>query len=374
MTAIADQALAEVLATGEELLSRRAGSSLTLSDSEDLGGTGRSTVLRARVADNPLDSVRTVVVKVLDDDAPSSSFLREVAAYRYATALPTASRPGPQLLAADEEARMLVLTDLGHGRGMTELLGEGVDAAARAVSAWGQALGRMHAATVGGEDDFAVLLRRAAGGDLGESPDEVAAAARHAADQAPRLAAELGAELDARLAGDLVAACALFTGGELRAFSPSDVGPENILINEDGVQFMDYEFGGFRDASLDVAYGLVTFPALLGELSAPRQADLEKRLVDAWRAEVESLWPAIGRDAGLDRRLLLARVLWVWLGTHWLVLGGARGHDWALHTTDTRVALSRWRDLADAARRAGDDELAQAADAMAAALQRHWFE
>ncbi|GAA3960879.1 hypothetical protein [Gordonia caeni] len=374
MTAIAEQHLAEVLATGEALLARRAGSSITLTDPEDLGGTGRSVVVRARLLDNPLATGRTVVIKVLDEDAPTAPFLREVAAYRYATALPNQSRPGPQLLASDPASRMLVLTDLGHGRGMVELLGENPAAARRGVSAWGQALGRMHAATVGGENDFDALLRLTAGRGTEGSRDEVATQARAARDGATALTARLGMELPPRLADDLAAGCRLFAGGDLRAFSPSDVGPENILINEDGVQFMDYEFGAFRDASLDVAYALVTFPAYLAEGSVRRRVDLETQLVDAWRSEVQGLWPSVGSDASLARLVLVARTLWVWLSTHWMVTGGTGGHDWALHTSDARLVLTRWADLADAARRAGDDELLDAVEATERALRLFWFD
>lgn len=374
MTVIADQLLAEVLTIGQALLARRAGASITLTDPEDLGGTGRSAVVRARLLDNPLATGRTVVIKVLDDDAPNAPFLREVAAYRYATALPQQSRPGPQLLASDPDSRMLVLTDLGHGRPMIELLGEKPAAATRGVSAWGQALGRMHAATVGGEDDFDALLRLTAGRGAGSSRDEVASAARTARDGATELAERLGITLPRRLADDLAAGCRLFTGGDLRAFSPSDVGPENILINEDGVQFMDYEFGAFRDASLDVAYALVTFPAFLAESAVRRRAELEEQLVDAWRSEVQGLWPAVGSDSGLARRVLIARTLWVWLSTHWMVTGGLGGHEWALHTSDARLVLTRWADLADAARRAGDDELVDAAEQTERALRLFWFE
>lgn len=374
MTLLAEEQLAGALATGESLLTRRAGSPVTLTDPEDLGGTGRSTVVRARLGENPLAAGRSVVIKVLDDDAPIAPFLREVAAYRYATALPNQSRPGPLLLAADEESRMLVLTDLGHGRGMVGMLSEGAEAAARGVSAWGQALGRMHAATVGGDDDFAALLRRTVGRGPQISPDEVAAQAYACRDGGHTLVARLGIELAPRLAADLDEGCRLFAEGDLRAFSPSDVGPENILLNEDGVQFMDYEFGAFRDGTLDVAYALVTFPAYLAENAVRRRGDLEKRLVDAWRAEVEPLWPVARRGGELTRRLLVARTLWVWLSTHWLVTGGARGHDWALHATDARVVLTRWADLADAASRAGDAELTAAAEQMERALRLFWFE
>ena len=374
MTVIEQALLTEALATGEALLTRRAGAQVTLTDPDDLGGTGRSTVVRARLVENPLTAGRTVVIKVIDDDAPSAPFLREVAAYRYATALPNTSRPGPQLVAVDEKARVLVLTDLGHGRGMIELLGEDRGAAARAVSAWGQALGRMHAATMGGEEDFGALLRRTAGRGPAADVDEVQRQVLAARDGAPALADRLGIALPPRLSADLDSGLCLFDAGDLRAFSPSDVGPENILINEDGVQFMDYELGAFRDASLDVAYALVTFPAYLAESAVSFREDLEKMLVDAWRSEVQGLWPVLRRDPDTDRRLLDARVLWVWLSTHWMVTGGANGHDWALNTGDARVVLTRWADLVDAARRAQDTELAAAAEEMEHALRLFWFE
>ncbi|MFZ2509794.1 MAG: hypothetical protein WAW85_01705 [Gordonia sp. (in: high G+C Gram-positive bacteria)] len=373
MTVFAEELLTEVLTAAEALLSRRAGSAVSLRDPEELGGSGRSVVVRARLLDNPLAADRTVVIKMLTDDAPVAPFEREVAAYQYATALPNASRPGPQLIASDPAARMLVLTDLGDGRPMLDLLGEGASTVRRGVSAWGQALGRMHAATVGGEDDFAVLLSRTVRDSAG-GPDAVLAQALAARDGAGELAGRLGIALPGPIHECLTAGCRLFTDGDLRAFSPADVGPENILINSDGVQFMDYEFGSFRDASLDVGYALVTFPNALGESTVPLRAELEKDLVDAWRSEVQGLWPIVGRDRDLQHRLLIARTLWVWLSTRWLVTGGSRGHDWSLHTSDARVLATRWADLADAARLAHDPDLADAADQVSRALHQFWFE
>lgn len=374
MTAFAEDVLAEVLTAAEALLGRRAGSTVSLRDPEELGGAGRSTVVRARLLDNPLADDRTVVIKMLTDDAPAAPFQREVAAYQYATALPNASRPGPQLIASDPAARMLVLTDLGDGRPMPELLGEDVETVRRGVSAWGQALGRTHAATVGGEDDFIALLSRTVGAESRLGPNEVLTQARAARDGASALAERLGIALPAPIADNLAAGCQLFVDGDLRAFSPADVGPENILINCDGVQFMDYEWGAFRDASLDVAYALVTFPGNLGEATVALRAELEKDLVDAWRSEVQGLWPIVRRDRDLHARLLIARTLWVWLSTHWMITGGSGGHDWALHTADARVVATRWADLADAARRAGDTDLADAADQLSRALHLFWFE
>jgi hypothetical protein len=51
------------LAAAERLLSRRAGATIVLADPEDLGGSDRSVVARARVALNPFSLPRTLVVK-----------------------------------------------------------------------------------------------------------------------------------------------------------------------------------------------------------------------------------------------------------------------------------------------------------------------
>ncbi|MBV9920367.1 MAG: hypothetical protein JOY78_05865, partial [Pseudonocardia sp.] len=51
------------LAAAERILSRRTGATIVLADPEDLGGSDRSVVARARVAHNPFSLPRTLVVK-----------------------------------------------------------------------------------------------------------------------------------------------------------------------------------------------------------------------------------------------------------------------------------------------------------------------
>ncbi|MFT4043712.1 MAG: hypothetical protein QM673_11175, partial [Gordonia sp. (in: high G+C Gram-positive bacteria)] len=318
MTVITESRIASVLRAAEVLLSRRAGSAVVLADPEDLGGGGRTAVIRVRVAQNPLSMDRTLVIKALPEHEDPHAFHREIASYKFATALPTESRPGPQLIASDPEVRLMVLSDLGRGHPMTTLLGGGdVVEITRAVSAWGQALGRMHAATVGGEGDFRALVRRGAAGTAGR--DILRDEAARAVAELPARMADLGVVLPADVGDALDGACALFDEGEYRAFSPSDVGPENILLNDDGVQFMDYEWGGFRDATLDIAYALVTFSAQLGRTGVEHRPDLEVSMVDAWRSEVVSIWPALERDRVMYRSVLTARLLWAWLATVWML-------------------------------------------------------
>lgn len=396
MTVITESRITSVVRAAEALLSHRAGSAVVLDDPEDLGGSGRTTVVRVRVAQNPLSLDRSLVIKALPEHEDPQAFHREIASYKYATALPNESRPGPQLIASDTDLRIMVLSDLGHGRSMLEYLA-GVDPVetSRAVSAWGQALGRMHAATVGGEGDFLALLRRGPSGMQGR--DILRDEALRSIDSVVGHAAALDVEVPEQVVESLRTAATLFDEGDHRAFSPSDVGPENILLNDDGVQFMDYEWGGFRDATLDIAYALVTITAQLPPRTTARATDLEVSMVDAWRSEVHSIWPALAHEREMQRKVLLARQLWVWLSTVWMlpsdplaptrpdadveapdfepadVTAAGFTHDWALHTNDPRVIVSRWTDLAAAAGRAGDEEIAVFATAMGVALQRIWL-
>ncbi|GAB18251.1 hypothetical protein GOEFS_050_00290 [Gordonia effusa NBRC 100432] len=392
MTVLADNHLSGAVDAAERLLTTRAGAPVSLADAEDLGGSGRTTVVRARVAQNPVSMDRTLVIKSLPPHEDPRSFQREVVSYQYVTALPNESRPGPQLIASDYDRRLLVLSDLGNGQSMKDLLsGTDVVATSRAVSAWGQALGRMHAATLGGEEDFAALLRRG-NGKVGVSDDVGERWARLATSSAASAAALLDVELPDAVAQMLEAGCELFAGGDHRAFSPSDVGPENILLNDDGVQFMDYEWGGFRDAMLDIAYAVATFGQHLSTINLGRRAELESALVDAWRSEVEGIWPRLRNDDELNSRLLTAWLLWSWLSTVWMLPEGTfdtdpaplpggivedpasvLSHDWALHSNDPRVIVARWTDLADAAARSGETQVAEFASSVGLALQRAWL-
>ncbi|GED97882.1 hypothetical protein [Gordonia crocea] len=387
MTAIVDAPIESALTTAETVLSARAGTPVSLSDPEDLGGSGRSVVVRVRASRNPVSPDRTLVIKALGADDEAESFHREIAAYQYATSLSGDSRPGPQLIAYDAARRVIVLSDLGTGRSMADLLaGPDVEEVSRAVSAWGQALGRMHAATIGGEEDFNALVRRSHARILHGAPTTWAA---RVAAELPGVAQSLGVDLPESVIARLDDAVRLFDEGDFRSFSPSDVGPENILINADGVRFMDYEWGGFRDATLDVAYGLVTFPEHLGSRPAAARAALETALVDGWRSEAQAVWPAMADGAAIADLVASARLLWVWLST--VVFVGvaddtpAEGleqmmlaHDWAISTTDPRVACARWLDLADSAERAAGRnprlrDLGTFSAAFAAALRREWL-
>lgn len=350
----------------EGLLSRRVGAPVELGEPEDLGGSGRTLVMRVRVLHNNPLLPRTIVIKQLRaadhaDVEYSEAFAREGAAYKFATALPVDSRPGPQLLASDAEARILVLQDLGDGETMADRLGRTPSpGAATVLSAWAQALGRMHAGTYGRERDLSTLARRE---HTDSRNDPVAGEAARAAEVVPQVVGGV----DDTTRAVLDAAMALFTEGPFRAFSPSDVGPDNTHVVGGAVRFLDYEWAGFRDGALDVAYVLLTYPECTPDGHEP---ELDVAIVEAWRSEVVRLWPRLADDVSLRRHVTTAKLAWLTLATYW-ALGldsGSRidaGHLDSLSAWSSEDLAERWDRLAAADPRVRDFAVAAAKEVRA---------
>jgi hypothetical protein len=361
------------LAAAERLLSRRSGAGVVLADPEDLGGSDRSVVARARVARNPFSLPRTVVVKHYlgrpDPDRPDP-FHYEVASCQLFTALPTDSRPSPVLIAHDQQSRLLVLEDLGRSSTLADkLFGPDPVSARHCLLSWARALGRMQAATAGREGDFGALLRR-----QGERSwrDPIAEDAREALAGLPELLlAELGVPVPPAAVVEAHETARLLGGTRYRAFSPSDTCPDNNLVTSHGVRFVDFEWGCFRDVVLDAAYFRVPFPGCEASFALPQ--GLAEAMVVAWRNEIASVWPDLDEPERLERRLTDAQLLWAWLCTWWL-LPRIRTRDVPVGQDATRsprisTALGHyWRQLASAAGSAGLPATAELGNAVAAAL------
>jgi hypothetical protein len=382
MTAILADHVSEVVAAAEKLLTRRTGAPVTLVDPVDLGGSGRSIVLRVRVAENPFSLPRTLVIKQVREESgvsgaravdpddlagdSGSAFLREAVSYQFATALATDSRPGAELLASDLDARLLVLSDLGDATPISALLEHSdADTVTNTLMAMAQALGRMHAATVGREEDFTALLRRA---EVAHCDDTVAEQVERAVPAVPRLLAEiLGVDVSPELTDQVARAAKLFESGRFRAFSPSDLCPDNIIVNDEGVRFLDYEWGGFRDAMLDIAYALVSFPGCL--CSIDLSEDRTQAMIEAWRAEVVGMWPALADDNVLAARMVEAQLIWVWLSTYLFLpenhtrIAAVREHH--LSVPRSEALIQRWDKLARSADHAGNTVVAHHARTIA---------
>ncbi|MFD6159301.1 phosphotransferase family protein [Nocardia sp. NPDC060256] len=389
MTALLAERAAEVVSAAQQLLTKRMGAPVKLSDPIELSGSGRTTVLRVRVAENAFSLPRTLIVKQVRGHshdrttgglAPGvasidSAFLREAVSYQFTTALSREQRPGAYLIAHSLPERLLILSDLGENSLLTQMLQSGAEPATRnGLMAFAQALGRMHAATVGREADFVALLRRV---DVVHRVDGIAQQAESAIAEVPGLLQrELGIEVPGEIAERIVRGNRLFSAGRFRAFSPSDLCPDNVILNEEGARFLDYEWGGFRDATLDIAYALVSFPGCLCDFELSRER--ARQMVEAWRSEVVGVWPALADDEIMSERILEARLIWVWLSTYWFLpadharIAAAREH--GLSVPRSEALINRWAALAEDARCTGDDIVGDFAEDVSAMLEERWSE
>ncbi|MGH3877176.1 MAG: hypothetical protein ACRDSK_09090 [Actinophytocola sp.] len=376
--AVGGEADPEVLATvvaAESVLSRRFGSKIRLSGPEDLGGSERSVVLRVRVAASPFSLPRTLVLKryLEPPDQPCDSFVREAASYQLFTALASEDRMCPELFAHGADARLVVLEDLGGAPTLADkLLGDDARSAERALLSWSRSLGRLHATTAGREADFDALERRLTPPEL---KDPLAVDGAKALLELPAL---LEAQLDVPTPAEAVeharTSRSLLETGRHRAFSPSDSCPDNNLITNRGVRFLDFEGGCVRNAIFDAAYLRVPFPSCWCPFGLP--AGMTDAMVAGWRAEVRVVWPDLDDDSVLLPRLLDAQLFWVWLTT-WQFFTrpeAAQSHSSSLADTppDTLVLIERWRRLAESAEAAGVHEVAAHSARVADALRAHF--
>lgn len=325
-TAVPTAVEADTVAAAEEVLSGRFGAAITLAEPEVLGGSGSASVIRVRVASSPFTLPRSLVVKRYPQELSGTvddGFAREAVSYQLFTALAEDDRMCPQLFAHGGTQRVLVLEDLGNAATLADkVLGGDQRAAEHALVSWSRSLGRLHATTAGREADFDALMRRQ------ESPCETQELVT-AVEQADAGVPELLEAVTGRELGDVADVVAarigwLLAGSRHRAFSPSDICPDNNLITGKGVRFLDFEGGCVREALLDVGHLLVPFPLCWCAFALPET--VSTAMLAAWRAEVVGVWPELAEDEVLESHLLDARLFWAWLST-WRLLPRAGEDD-----------------------------------------------
>ncbi|GAA4869521.1 phosphotransferase [Saccharopolyspora cebuensis] len=362
----------DTVGTAEAVLAKRTGAPVRLADAEDLGGSDRSVVLRVRVAESPFELPRTLVVKhygECPDEARSDPFAHEAASCLLSTSLPPEARVGPELIAHDAGERLLVLEDLGRGSTLADVLfADDPRVAERALLAWARALGRLHSTTAASEADFDALMRR-----LGERTwtDPVADDVIRAVDELPGLLSQtLGVRTPEAMVRRLADASELLGNSRYRAFSPSDICPDNSLVTGSGVRFLDFEWGCVRDVALDAAYLQYPFPSSWCSYALPET--LVENMLSTWRSEIAEVWPELDDDEVLLPRLFSSQLLWVWVSTWWfLPRTGETDRPIDLHMPSPRrstALVDRWRRLRADADGSGMPDIAEFADRMIEAL------
>lgn len=303
----------EIIATAEAVLNNRYGGQQQLTDPEELSGTGATTVLRLRVANNPVFPHRSVVVKYSpesNDEVDDAAFLREVVAYQFTTSLSEDVRPGPVLLGYDIERRTLILSDVGNGETFADLLDQSDDEArVRLLRNLGTSLGKMHAGTAGAETSFNILLARMLRSIDGAREIQIQREAmlENRIEEGVDIIRQMGIDVPADVAAVAQTVQVRMLHGGSRAFTPFDLSPDNIIFAE-RAQFLDYEWAGFRDVVADIAGVIAGFPQYIS--ARPISEQETAVFVEAWVAEVGDVWPSVLNHDTLQARITAALIGW----------------------------------------------------------------
>jgi hypothetical protein len=363
----AARAVAAILAAASDAVGR------PLANPRRLSGSAWSVVLRCTDADGA-----TVVVKaypVGSRDGPAC-FAAESAG------LATAGGTGlaPRLLGVCPAALTVVMSDLGTGPSLADvLLGRSAPAASAALLSWARSCGALAAATGGRHSDFETARSRYLAGRPSQS-DAARLLARigGAGERIARVIAEPGnglsaVPLPAGLEADLSAVVQSVAPPRYPVFSPGDLCPDNNLIAEAGIRFLDFESADLYSVFLDAAYLRMPFSTCWCAFRLP--AELAGAAESAYREEVVAVHPALADDEIWSAGVRGGVAAWSVSSMYWLL-------DWALErdrpldaereSPGTRQLMRhRWRVLAGELQPAGEfPALARLAQSLLAATER----
>ncbi len=255
-----------------------------LADPVDLGGSERSAVRRCRLPDGG-----TVVVKSYPATPDGAgSFTAEAAGLAFTGD----SGVRPRLLAASAPARLVVMTDLGSGPSLADLLlgGPGGQAAASLLG-WARACGELALATAGRQAELAELRAAYLTGpaDWGA----VHWLQRRIA-ELPGLLTELSVPLPPGLAADLADVATILQSGRHEVFSPGDICPDNNMLAAGALKFVDYESAEFHSAFLDAAYLRMPFSTCWCVFRLPER--LARSAETAYRKLVSGIYADLANE------------------------------------------------------------------------------
>jgi len=314
---------------------------VTLTGCSDLGGSERSAVLRCWT---PGDG--TVVVKTYPDSAEGrDGFAAEAAGL----ALTAAAGAGPRLLAASQRDRLIVMTDVGSGPSLADLLLGGQPEAARsALIGWSRACGELAAAMTGRESELAALVAEHRGRQ-GSGP------AGHWLErrikEIPQILAELCLPVPGGLDADLAEVATIVRSRQYQVFSPGDICPDNNLLTpQHGVVFVDYESAEFHSAFLDAAYLRMPFSSCWCVFRLPE--DLRRSAEAVYRGLVSQIHPDLASDAVWQAGVRRAVAAWTlhamtYLLDKALLADRPTIDDGRAAPTKRQLLRYRWRQLLD---------------------------
>jgi hypothetical protein len=361
-------------AAGPALIAGSAALRRELSEPVQLAGSDRSVVLRC--ADG---RGSTVVVKTYPRENPGPACFAAEAA-----GLATAHGTGlaPELLAADIGSLTVVMSDLGSGPSLADvLLGEAPAADARAtLLEWARSCGELSAATTSRMADFETALSRylAGGPDLTDAATLpgliLRASERTAALTSQPVSGLRGVRVPAGVDAELRAVARAVSPVRFPVFSPGDICPDNNLLTAGGIRFLDFESAGIYCAFLDAAYIRMPFSTCWCVFRLP--VDIAAAAEAAYREQIIGLHPALADDGVWADGVRSAVAAWSLSSFGWLLRRAVEGDDPMLPgrvSPSTRQLIRyRWQILLAELEPAGDlPALAELTRSLLAATA-HW--
>jgi hypothetical protein len=312
-----------------------------LVDPVDLGGSGRTAVLRCSAAAGDAGPTSVVVKAYLEGPAAATfateaaglSLLAGVTGPATGSATGRAARPRlsivvPELMAVEPEYPLIVMSDLGTGASLADrLLGSESGPAERALLDWAGGCGELAAATAGRQDELARLRAQFDGGLARPTPDTWRERSMLAL---PEALGRLGIGCPDGLRIELDELIEDTDARRYPVFSPGDLCPDNNLITPDGLALLDFEGAGFHNVFLDAAYTRLPFATCWCVYRLP--AGLAATMEAAYRTAVTRIHPDLADDAVWQPGLRRAGASWVASMTG-LLLDRAVGSDRSMQPT-----------------------------------------
>jgi hypothetical protein len=334
---------------------------------EVLDGGERTDVRRVRACWPEADDTSVVVKNFV---SAGEGWAREAAAL----AMLAPQAPAPRLIAEGIAPPLVVMSDVGTGPSLADLLlASDFNAAADGVLAWAESLAALHSSTLGRRDEFRAQLALRSG-DLPIADHSMPAAVDEAAVLLEAHSAALGVTIPSRALSQLrELPRRLRADDDTAALSPSDACPSDNVRTPDGVVLVDFEGAQWRHVAWDVAYLTVPWPSCWCSWRMP--ADIVERAVERYRARIEDRLPYV-RTQDFRHDVATAAIGWAFVSTA-LFMPNALSADTPPEdrrkVTPTRRAMILHR--LDRARRHDDLEaLAEFADRLRQALVARWGE
>ncbi|MCL3861189.1 hypothetical protein [Actinotalea sp. K2] len=306
----------------------------SLSGAVILGGAQRSLVLRCTAPDGA-----TLVVKRFEADADGRErFAREH------VGLTTLTRT-PDLLGVDATHEVLVMSDLGPGPTLADLLlGSDREAAWAGALDWAEALGTLLA---GARDRVPEVESRLAAAGI-----EVWDAEQVVRDGLARLGALVPGIDERSLVEDLVPLSEVLavrgsdSARRALAVSPGDTCPDNAVRTSEGWRFLDLEGTSTHHPALDAAYLALPFATCWCVFDPP--AGLTDAMLARFTAALAPAYPDVVAEPGWSRAVDLACAGWILAATTWLAPGAladrqSTGPSDRPSPTFRQLLTSRWR-------------------------------